>query len=237
MIRRAEIKDIPGIIDLLHQVDMVHHVLRPDLFKPNTTKYNEQELEDLLGDDSKPIFVFEDGTILGHAFCMITEVKGDKLLEDIKTLYIDDICVDEKARGKHVGKALYEFVRDYAKSIGCNNITLNVWDGNDPALSFYRNMGMKVQKTTMEILLILAGADALICHHTHTLQTIETFRGKPIYYSIGNFIFDPTHPINAEACIVRLKITSDTINTETLPVQIRHCVPYLKENHHIFEEK
>lgn len=85
--------------------------------------------------------------------------------------------------------------------------------------------------------LILAGADALICHHTHTLQTIETFRGKPIYYSIGNFIFDPTHPINAEACIVRLKITSDTINTETLPVQIRHCVPYLKENHHIFEEK
>lgn len=85
--------------------------------------------------------------------------------------------------------------------------------------------------------LILAGADALICHHTHTLQTIETFRGKPIYYSIGNFIFDPTHPINAEACIVRLKITSDTINTETLPVQIRYCVPYLKENHHIFEEK
>lgn len=85
--------------------------------------------------------------------------------------------------------------------------------------------------------LILAGADALICHHTHTLQTIETFRGKPIYYSIGNFIFDPTRPINAEACIVRLKITSDTINIETLPVQIRHCVPYLKENHHIFEEK
>ena len=151
MIRRAEIKDIPGIIDLLHQVDMVHHALRPDLFKPNTTKYNEQELEDLLGDDSKPIFVFEDGAILGHAFCMITEVKGDKLLEDIKTLYIDDICVDEKARGRHVGKALYEYVRDYALSIGCNNITLNVWEGNDPAWSFYKHMGMKVQKTTMEI--------------------------------------------------------------------------------------
>ena len=153
MIRRAEIKDIPGIISLLHQVNMVHHVLRPDLFKPYTTKYNEQELEALMGDDSKPIFVFEDGGVLGHAFCMITEVKGDKLLQDIKTLYIDDICVDENARGKHIGKALYEYVRDYAQSIGCNNITLNVWDGNDAALSFYRNMGMKVQKTTMEIVL------------------------------------------------------------------------------------
>lgn len=153
MIRRAQIKDIPGIIELLHQVNMVHHVLRPDLFKPYTTKYNEKELEALMGDDSKPIFVFDDGAIMGHAFCMITEVKNDKLLQDIKTLYIDDICVDEKARGQHVGKALYEYVRDYAKAIGCNNITLNVWDGNDAASSFYRNMGMKVQKTTMEIVL------------------------------------------------------------------------------------
>lgn len=151
MVRRANINDIKRIIELLHQVDMVHHVLRPDLFKPNTTKYDERELEVLLSDDSKPVFVFDDGTVLGHAFCIITEVKDDKLLQDIKTLYIDDICVDEKARGKHVGKALYEFVHDYAQSIGCNNITLNVWDGNDPALNFYRNMGMKVQKTTMEI--------------------------------------------------------------------------------------
>ena len=85
--------------------------------------------------------------------------------------------------------------------------------------------------------LILAGADALVCHHTHTLQTIEEFRGKKIYYSIGNFIFDPQRALNAEACIVRLQITADSLNTETLPVQIRHCVPYLKTNQHIFEKK
>lgn len=75
------------------------------------------------------------------------------LLEDVKTLYIDDICVDENARGKHVGKSLYEYVRDYARSIGCHHITLNVWEGNEAALSFYRNMGMQVQKTTMETIL------------------------------------------------------------------------------------
>ena len=75
--------------------------------------------------------------------------------------------------------------------------------------------------------LILAGADALICHHTHTLQTIETFMGKPIYYSIGNFIFDPTKPLNAEACIVRLEVTPDSLQTETIPIEIRHCAPYL----------
>ena len=140
MIRKAAKRDVQAIIELLHQVDMVHHVIRPDLFKPNTTKYNEQELEALLEDETKPIFVYDNGQVL-----------DDKLLQNIKTLYIDDICVDEKARGKHVGTALYKFVCDYAKSIGCNNITLNVWEGNGPALSFYRNMGMKVQKTTMEI--------------------------------------------------------------------------------------
>ena len=153
MIRRAGKEDIQRIIELLHQVNMVHHVLRPDLFKPHTTKYNEQELESMLSDDAKPIFVYIDEDVLGYAFCQITEVRGNQLLEDIKTLYIDDICVDEQARGRHVGKALYEYVRNYAKAIGCNNITLNVWEGNEPAWCFYKNMGMKVQKTTMEIIL------------------------------------------------------------------------------------
>ena len=153
MIRKAAKEDILRIIELLHQVNMVHHVIRPDLFKPHTTKYDEQELETMLGDDSKPIFVFDDEMVLGYAFCQVFEVTNNQLLEDIKTLYIDDICVDENARGKHVGKTLYEYVLEYAKSIGCYNITLNVWEGNEPAQRFYRDMGMQVQKTTMEIIL------------------------------------------------------------------------------------
>jgi ribosomal protein S18 acetylase RimI-like enzyme len=153
MIRKAQEPDIPRIIDLLHQVNMVHHEKRPDLFRPHTTKYSEMELLAMLGDDDNPIFVFDDGLVQGYAFCQIKEVKGDILLQDIKTLYIDDICVDEKARGQHIGKALFDFVREYAKSIGCRNITLNVWEGNAPALSFYRSMGMQVQKTTMEIII------------------------------------------------------------------------------------
>ena len=139
--------------NLLHQVDAVHNGIRPDLFKGETPKYNEQELEAILNDESKPIFVYDDGKILAHAFCQIIEVKDHRLLQDIKTLYIDDICVDEAARGKHIGKALYEYVRDYSRSIGCYNITLNVWEGNDSALCFYKSMGMHVQKTGMETIL------------------------------------------------------------------------------------
>ena len=73
--------------------------------------------------------------------------------------------------------------------------------------------------------LIRAGADVLVCHHTHTLQTIEEFRGKMIYYSVGNFIFDQHKPLNTKACMVRLKVSTDDVKTETIPVEIRNCVP------------
>ena len=153
MIRKAEKKDIQGLINLLYQVDAVHNGIRPDLFKGNTSKYTEQELEELINNDNKPIFVYDDGKILGHAFCQINDIKNHRLLQDAKTLYIDDICVDEHSRGRHIGKALYEYVYNYAKSIGCHNITLNVWEGNDSAYNFYKRMGMQIQKTGMEVIL------------------------------------------------------------------------------------
>ena len=153
MVRKADKGDINALIKLLYQADAVHNGIRPDLFKLNTPKYDVQELEAIISDESKPIFVYDDGGVVGHAFCQLIEVRNHRLLQDIKTLYIDDICVDEAVRGKHIGKALFEYVRDYAKSIGCYNITLNVWEGNDSASAFYKSMGMKVQKTGMETIL------------------------------------------------------------------------------------
>ena len=153
MIRRAEKRDIQGLIALLYQVDAVHNGIRPDLFKGNTPKYDVKDLKEMLDDDTKPIFVYDDNGVKGHAFCQIIIVENHRLLQDIKTLYIDDICVDEASRGRHIGKALYDYVLDYARSIGCYNVTLNVWEGNDPAIRFYKEMGLQVQKTGMEKIL------------------------------------------------------------------------------------
>ena len=80
-------------------------------------------------------------------------------------------------------------------------------------------------------MLIQAGADVLVCHHTHTLQTIEDYQGHMIYYSVGNFIFDQHKPLNSEACMVRLDITADSMAVTTIPVEIRRCVPYPVTNH------
>ena len=154
-VRHATEKDIPRILELLVQVDMVHHNGRPDLFKGPATKYNEEELKVLLADDEKPIFVCvdEDDRAIGHAFCIHKQVKDDNVLTDIKTLYIDDICVDNDARGKHVGKTLYDYVVAYAKKQGFYNVTLNVWTCNQAAMKFYEAMGLKPQRIVMEMIL------------------------------------------------------------------------------------
>lgn len=154
MIRSSKASDIPGILDLLIQVDMVHHKGRPDLFRGPATKYNAEELEEIIQDPKTPVFVYEDeGKILGHAFCIEKQVLGNPVLTDIKTLYIDDICVDECARGMGVGAALYEYVKAYAKDQGFYNITLNVWTCNPGAVAFYEKMGLTPQKIGMEEIL------------------------------------------------------------------------------------
>ena len=150
-IRLAQVRDIPGMIDLLQQVGEVHHQIRPDLFRAGAQKYNESDLEELLKDPNRPIFAaVEDHKLLGYCFCIIEETVGHPVLMDDKTLYIDDLCVDETIRGKHVGKALYEYTRSYAREIGCRSVTLNVWCGNDSAMAFYERRGLKPRKIYME---------------------------------------------------------------------------------------
>ena len=154
-VRKAELKDIPGILALLVQVDMVHHNGRPDLFKGPATKYNDKELERIIADGNTPVFVCVDDEerVLGHAFCIHKQENDNSVLTDIKTLYIDDICVDERMRGKHIGKMLYEHVLEYAKAGGFYNITLNVWTCNPGAMKFYESLGFNPQKIGMEMII------------------------------------------------------------------------------------
>lgn len=153
-IRRAAQSDLQGINKLLYEVHKVHSDLRPDLFKAGAKKYRDDEVRNIIADDSRPVFVAEkDGEILGYAFCVHKQHLNDYSLTDIQTLYIDDLCVDEAVRGAHIGSLLYEYVLAYAKKNGYYNVTLNVWAGNDKAMRFYEKLGLKVQKTGMEAIL------------------------------------------------------------------------------------
>ena len=154
-IRRATEQDMDGINKLLLQVCLVHHKGRPDLFKYGAKKYTDDELKAIIHDDNRPIFtaIDEDGTVLGYAFCVFQQQINNNILTDIKTLYIDDLCVDEAIRGRHIGSKLYEYVLAYARESGCYNVTLNVWSCNESAIKFYQACGLKPQKVGMETIL------------------------------------------------------------------------------------
>ena len=154
-IRRAEEKDIPQILELLVQVCMVHHNGRPDLFKGPATKYTAEQLHGILADYKTPVFVSvnEQDLTEGYAFCILKQLPDDNVLTDIRTLYIDDLCVYEHLRGKHIGRELYEYVLGYARAIGCYNVTLNVWACNESARRFYEACGLVPQKIGMEKIL------------------------------------------------------------------------------------
>lgn len=153
-IRRAKDDDIPTLDKLLFQVHEVHHKARPDLFKADAKKYTDEQLKEILANDKTPVFVAEsDGKILGYAFCIHKQFINDNNMTDVKMLYIDDLCVDENERGKHIGKTLYDFVVSYAKENGYYNVTLNVWADNKKAVGFYEKIGLRVQKIGMEKIL------------------------------------------------------------------------------------
>ncbi len=152
IIRRAKEKDMNGINKLLRQVLMVHHNGRPDLFKGDVKKYTDEELLEIIHDDNRPIFVGvdENDNVMGYAFCVFQQYVNDNILTAVKTLYIDDLCVDEDLRGQHVGKQIYEYVLNFAKSNECYNVTLNVWSCNPGAQKFYESCGLVPYKVGME---------------------------------------------------------------------------------------
>ena len=154
-IRKAQDKDIDRILELLSQVLELHARIRPDIFISGTTKHSREELSGILSNESTPVYVAcdEADTVLGYAFCEIREPVVSQNRVSFQSLHIDDLCVDETARGNRIGQALCEHVVNRARELGCYEITLNVWDGNDAALSFYRNMGMRIKMRQMELIL------------------------------------------------------------------------------------
>lgn len=154
-IRKAEEKDIPRLVELLSQVLELHASIRPDIFIPGTTKYTVEELTVLLKDKEKPIYVAVDDNDLciGYAFCQLKEQPFSTNMVPFKSLFIDDLCVDQEKRGQHIGEALFNFVKAEAKRLGCYEVTLNVWCGNTSAEKFYEKMGLKTKERQMEYIL------------------------------------------------------------------------------------
>ncbi len=154
VIRKAKFTDIDRLSELLYEVHNLHAEGRPDIFQKGKQKYSKEDLESVLTNGKTPVWVAEEKRkVVGYIFCIYEEVKDHTSLTDRKTLYIDDLCVDKEFRQKGIGKALYNYVKMIAKSNGCYDVTLNVWNLNPGAIAFYEKLGLKPMKTYMEEIL------------------------------------------------------------------------------------
>lgn len=154
-IRRASEKDIDSLIKLLQEVLEIHANIRPDIFISGTTKYTRSDLLEKLANDEEPIYVAvdENDEVMGYAFCALKQQPFSTNMVPFKSLYIDDLCVDSTFRGQHIGEQLFEHVKAEAKRLGCYEVTLAVWAGNDGAERFYDRIGFKTKERIMEYIL------------------------------------------------------------------------------------
>ena len=149
---KATINDIEQIEKLLYQVHKVHSDARPDLFIAGKKKYNKEELVNIINNKNTPIFVYKDeDIILGYAF-IIYKIENADSLVNIKTMYVDDFCVDENYKHQGIGTKLFDFLKIEAKKQNCYNITLNVYNFNKAAKAFYEKQQLQELKTYMELI-------------------------------------------------------------------------------------
>ena len=152
IIRKAELKDIDAILDLLSQVLEIHAEMRPDIFQSGKTKYTKEVLKRKI--ENEMIYVAEeDKKVIGHLFLELQSTENNNNMKPLKILYIDDICVDKNHTNGGVGSKLFDFVKEKAKDLGCYEITLNFWEGNKNAEKFYLNKGFKTKSKILEYII------------------------------------------------------------------------------------
>ncbi len=155
-VRLANLNDANEIANILFQIQEIHHLGRPDLFKSESRKYDRVQVEDIINKPESVVFsaTNSENKIVGYCICYIREVNETDSAKSRKILFVDDLCVDESFRGNHIGETLFNSVREYAISQNdFDAINLNVWEFNQSAIKFYEKMELKTMTRIMELVL------------------------------------------------------------------------------------
>lgn len=135
LIRKGTKQDLPSVLDLINELALFEKA--PEQVT-NTVKDMEED-----GFGKNPVFNFYvaelNNKIIGIAvyFIKYSTWKG-------KGLYLDDLFVTEKFRGKGIGKKLFDIIIEEAKKINAKQLHWQVLDWNTPAIDFYKKYGATI---------------------------------------------------------------------------------------------
>ena len=134
-IRKAEKKDMISVLALIRELAIFEK-------EENQVMNTVEDLERDAFDENSLFHVIlaeNQGEIAGMVFYYYgySTWKG-------KMLYIDDIVVTEKFRRTGVGQALFDYMREEAKTEDAKQIRFHVLNWNAPAIKFYEKNGVSL---------------------------------------------------------------------------------------------
>lgn len=151
-IREATNNDYGEVYNLTLEVYTLHLKGRPDVYLEIDNPLTKEYFNDLLNSNTSKIFVVEnvdDKKLSAYSILQIMTTKNPIFIP--KTfIYIDDFCVSSNFKRTGIGKMMFNYIVDYAKSKKADSLQLNVWEFNKAAIKFYEAMGMSTRNRRME---------------------------------------------------------------------------------------
>ena len=142
-IRSATERDYKEIEMLFAEIDTYHRESLPLVFrKPDGPSRTQDFLFGVLNDRNAMIFIAEyQGRIIGLVHAYVREIPEIPIRIPCQVGEVDQIIVTQRYRHYGVGKALMERVHQWAGEMKLDRLELSVWDFNQGAHGFYRDLG------------------------------------------------------------------------------------------------
>ena len=154
IVRLAEEKDLSRVNELRKQVNDLHVMGKPEVFKAGFSSELRDYIQLIRKDPEQEIVVAEkDGTICAFAVIHHISRPENPFRYERDFLDIDEFCVDAAFRRQGVASRMMAFIRSYAKEKGFHRLELNMWEFNEGALAFYEAAGFKTFRRYMEMML------------------------------------------------------------------------------------
>ena len=149
-IRNARPDEYKAVEMIMKQVQQMHIDWRPDVYKYSETVLPVEIYEQAVKEGT--FFVAEyEGIVAGILFIAYYHIENsNQVTRDI--IFVDSMAVDEKHRGKGIGHAFFDFLRDLRSQKGYDGIELQVNAKNEAAYKIYSDYGFTNKSVTMELL-------------------------------------------------------------------------------------